>query len=121
MPIKGMSAALTKSPISQKEAKSVDTKSREKLGAGGSGRKQWENGGPKPTQGNSSRDPISKNPSQKRAGSVAQGAGPEFKSQCHQKKKKKEKKTDKNRQVQVKCGNFWFPTRPWQGCGYREG
>jgi hypothetical protein len=31
------------------------------------------------------RDPISKNPSQKRAGGVAQGVGPEFKPQ-HQKK-----------------------------------
>jgi hypothetical protein len=29
-----------------------------------------------------------KNPSQKRAGRVAQGVGPEFKPQCHQKKKK---------------------------------
>jgi hypothetical protein len=35
--------------------------------------------------------PCEKNPSQKRAGGVAQGAGPEFKSQYH-KKKKKEKK-----------------------------
>jgi hypothetical protein len=30
-----------------------------------------------------------KNPSQKRAGGVAQGIGPEFKLQYHQKKKKK--------------------------------
>jgi hypothetical protein len=29
------------------------------------------------------RDPISKNPSQKRAGGVAQGEGPEFKPQYH--------------------------------------
>jgi hypothetical protein len=36
---------------------------------------------------NSSRDPISKNPSQKRAGRVAQGVGPEFKPQYCKKKK----------------------------------
>jgi hypothetical protein len=30
-----------------------------------------------------------KNPSQKRVGGVAQGAGPEYKSQYHKKKKKK--------------------------------
>jgi hypothetical protein len=30
-----------------------------------------------------------KNPSQKRAGGMAQVVGPEFKPQCHQKKKKK--------------------------------
>jgi hypothetical protein len=36
----------------------------------------------KPKQENSSRDPIlKKNPSQKRAGGVAQGVGPEFKPQ----------------------------------------
>jgi hypothetical protein len=33
--------------------------------------------------------PILKNPSQKRASGVAQGIGPEFKPQYHQKKKKK--------------------------------
>jgi hypothetical protein len=47
----------------------------------------------KPAQANSSQDPISKkkqnNPSQKRAGGVAQGVGPEFKLQYHQKKKKR--------------------------------
>jgi hypothetical protein len=31
-----------------------------------------------------------KNPSQKRAGGMAQGVGPEFKSQYHKKKKKTE-------------------------------
>jgi hypothetical protein len=35
----------------------------------------------KPVQANSLRDPISKNPSQKRAGEVTQGVGPEFKPQ----------------------------------------
>jgi hypothetical protein len=33
------------------------------------------------------RDPISKNPSQKRAGGMVQGVGPEFESQYHKKKK----------------------------------
>jgi hypothetical protein len=37
---------------------------------------------------NSSRDPILKNPSRKRAGRVAQGVGPEFKPQLGKKKKK---------------------------------
>jgi hypothetical protein len=35
----------------------------------------------KPARANSSRDPIQTNPSQKRSGRVAQGAGPEFKPQ----------------------------------------
>jgi hypothetical protein len=35
------------------------------------------------------QDPILKNPSQNRAGGMAQGEGPEFKPQHHQKKKKK--------------------------------
>jgi hypothetical protein len=35
---------------------------------------------------------LEKNPSQKRAGGVAQGAGPEFKPQYHKKKKKKKKR-----------------------------
>jgi hypothetical protein len=34
------------------------------------------------------RDPISKNPSHKRAGGVAQGESPEFKPQYHKKKKR---------------------------------
>jgi hypothetical protein len=43
----------------------------------------------KPARPNSSQDPISKkNSAQKRAGEVAQGVGPEFKPQHHQKKKK---------------------------------
>jgi hypothetical protein len=37
----------------------------------------------KPAQKNSSQDPISKNPLQKRAGGVVQGVSPEFKSQYH--------------------------------------
>jgi hypothetical protein len=39
---------------------------------------------------------ISKNPSQNRAGRVAQGEGPEFKPQQHQKKKRKKRE---------KCGS----------------
>jgi hypothetical protein len=42
----------------------------------------------KPAQANSSQDPISKKPSQKITGGVAQGVGPEFKPQYHKKKKK---------------------------------
>jgi hypothetical protein len=42
-------------------------------------------------QANSLRDPISKNPSQKRAGGVAEGVGPEFKPQYWKKKKKRKK------------------------------
>jgi hypothetical protein len=38
------------------------------------------------------RDPISKNPPQKRAGGVAQGVGPKFKPQYQKKKKRKKKK-----------------------------
>jgi hypothetical protein len=46
-----------------------------------------ENHSSKPTQANSSEiDPISKNPSQKRAEGVAQGEGPEFKPQYHKKR-----------------------------------
>jgi hypothetical protein len=52
------------------------------------GRDQKENGS-KPAQANSSRDPISRNPSQKRAGGVAQGVGPEFKLQYCKRKKKR--------------------------------
>jgi hypothetical protein len=40
-----------------------------------------EDHGSKPAWENSWRDPISKNRSQKRAGGVAQGEGPEFKLQ----------------------------------------
>jgi hypothetical protein len=56
-----------------------------------SGGRNQDDGGSKPAQANSLRDPISKNPSQKRDGRVAQGEGPEFKPQ-YCKKKKKEKK-----------------------------
>jgi hypothetical protein len=42
-----------------------------------------------PAWDNSSRDPISKKSSQKRAGRVAQGVGPEFKPQYHKKEEVK--------------------------------
>jgi hypothetical protein len=45
-----------------------------------SGGRDQEDHGSKPAQANSSHDPILKNPSQKRAGGVAQGEGPEFKT-----------------------------------------
>jgi hypothetical protein len=41
------------------------------------------------------RSYLEKNPSQKRAGRVAQGAGPEFKPQYWEKKKEKKKKERK--------------------------
>jgi hypothetical protein len=56
-----------------------------------SGGRDQEDGGSKPAQANSSRDPISKkNLSQKRTGGVAQSVVPKFKSQYRKKKKKKE-------------------------------
>jgi hypothetical protein len=42
----------------------------------------------KPAQANSSWNPISKNPSRKRAGGVAQDEGPEFKPRYKKKKQK---------------------------------
>jgi hypothetical protein len=57
--------------------------------SGGKDEEDWgckdeEDWGSKAGQANSSRDPISKkNPSQKRAGGVAQGIGPEFKPQYY--------------------------------------
>jgi hypothetical protein len=50
-----------------------------------SGDRDQEDRGLKLTQVYSSWDPISKKPSQKRAGGVAQGVGPEFKPQYRQK------------------------------------
>jgi hypothetical protein len=54
-----------------------------------SGGSDQEDHSSKPAWANSSRDPILKKPSQKRAGGVAQGVDPEFKPQHHKKKKKK--------------------------------
>jgi hypothetical protein len=53
------------------------------------GREQ-EDHSSKPARANSSRDPILKNPTRKRADKVAQGIGPEFKPQYHKKKKERE-------------------------------
>jgi hypothetical protein len=46
---------------------------------------------------NSLRDPIAKNPSQKRAGGMAQGVGPEFNPQ--NRKNKKQNKTKKPQKI----------------------
>jgi hypothetical protein len=40
---------------------------------------------------------LKKNPSQERAGGVAQGVGPDFKPQCHQQKKKEKRKEGRGR------------------------
>jgi hypothetical protein len=66
-----------------------------RLGAGGSlstnrsysGGRNQEDRGSKPTRASSSRDPISKNSLQIRAGGVAQGVGCEFKTQYRKEKK----------------------------------
>jgi hypothetical protein len=53
-----------------------------------SGSRDQEDCGSKAAQANSSVRPnLKKNPSQKKAGRVAQDVGLEFKPQCHQKKK----------------------------------
>jgi hypothetical protein len=57
-----------------------------------SGDRDQEEHSSNPAGAKSSSDPFSKNPSQKRAGGVAQGVGPEFKPQ-YRKKKKKRKRT----------------------------
>jgi hypothetical protein len=52
-----------------------------------SGDRDQEDHSLKPAQANSSKDSIlKKKKSQKRAGGVAQGAGPEFKPQCRERK-----------------------------------
>jgi hypothetical protein len=53
-----------------------------------SGSKDKEDRGSRPAGANSLRDPISKNPSQKRAGGVAQGEDLEFKNSSVSKKQK---------------------------------
>jgi hypothetical protein len=52
-----------------------------------SGGRNQEDHSSKPARANSSRDPILKNLSHKRAGGVAQGVGPKFKPQYHKKKR----------------------------------
>jgi hypothetical protein len=53
-----------------------------------SGSRHQEDCGSKPAQANSSQPYLEKNPSQKRAGGVAQGVGPEFKPQYSKNKNK---------------------------------
>jgi hypothetical protein len=55
-----------------------------------SGGRDQEDHNSKPVRANSLRDSSSKTPiTKKRAGGMAQGEGPEFKPQNHEKKKKK--------------------------------
>jgi hypothetical protein len=61
-----------------------------------------EDWGLKPTWGNSLRDPISTNPSQKRAGGVPQGVRPEFKCQYHKTKQQQQPKKESQGQIIVK-------------------
>jgi hypothetical protein len=52
------------------------------------GGRDQEDHGSKPAQANSLQDPTSKkNPSQKWAGGVTRGVGPEFKPQCHKRER----------------------------------
>jgi hypothetical protein len=62
-----------------------------------SGGRDQEDHSSKPAQANSLRDLIFKNPSQKRAGGVAQGVDPEFEPQYHKKKKEKPHKNKRNK------------------------
>jgi hypothetical protein len=60
-----------------------------------SGGRVQEDGGSKPAsqpQANCSQAPISKQKSQRKAGGVTRGVGPEFKPHCHKKKKNAENK-----------------------------
>jgi hypothetical protein len=54
-----------------------------------SGGRDQEDCGSKLAQANSYKTLSQKNPSQERAGGVAQGIGPEFKPQYHKKKKRR--------------------------------
>jgi hypothetical protein len=51
-----------------------------------SGGREQEDSGLKTAQKSSLQNPISKTPSQKKAGGVAQGGGPEFKLKYHKEK-----------------------------------
>jgi hypothetical protein len=57
-----------------------------------SGDRDQEDHSSKPACGNSSENLSRENPSQNRAGGVAQDVGPKFKSQYRKKKKQKRKK-----------------------------
>jgi hypothetical protein len=73
-----------------------------------SGGRDQEDHGSKSTQANSLQDLISKTPSHKRAGGVAQDVGPEFKPQyCKKKKKlKKEKNVRKRKIKEIKLSDY---------------
>jgi hypothetical protein len=58
-----------------------------------SGVRDQEDCGSKSAQAKSLQNPILKNPSQKKAGGVAQGVDPDFKPKYHKKKKKKKPST----------------------------
>jgi hypothetical protein len=60
-----------------------------------SGSRNQEDHSSKPAQTNSSRDPISKKPSKKRAGRMAQDIGSEFNPSMQKKKKERKKKERK--------------------------
>jgi hypothetical protein len=57
-----------------------------------SGGRDQEDRGLKPALANSSRDPVLKNPTQQKAGGVAQGIGQEFKPPYHKTKTKTKKR-----------------------------
>jgi hypothetical protein len=62
-----------------------------------SGGRDQEDHGSKTVWANSSRDPVSNNPSQERAGGVAQGVGPEIKPSTTKKKKERKKRKKNSR------------------------
>jgi hypothetical protein len=67
-----------------------------------SGGRDQEDCGSKSAWANSSRDPISKIPIIKRVGGVAQGEGPEFKSQYCKQNKTNKKNTSSNDSYTIK-------------------
>jgi hypothetical protein len=67
-----------------------------------SGGRNKENQGSKSAQANSSQDPISKMPITKRAGGIAQGEDPEFKTQYRKKQQQKKPLIRES-----KCENKW--------------
>jgi hypothetical protein len=63
-----------------------------------------------------------KNPSQKRAGGVAQDEGPEFKSHYRKKKKKKREREREKERKKKKCkAAWWLPeVRDGGECDYKR-
>jgi hypothetical protein len=74
-----------------------------------SGSRDQEDHGSKPAWANSSQDPILKIPNTKRTGGVAQGVGPEFKSQYCTKKEGNSRTAIENDKVGTgqKSGHSW--------------